>query len=336
MDYTELPLQKKGVNNMQEKTLCTIFLHSIAFLRDLYQSAEKALADELSCDIKGNVRYMLPSVEFPDEAYRLVYPHLFMLINMEENSFITGCDYPVWRIIFTIRGEGKLIYKEREFLLSEGVGSFIDCRYVWEIRSISEEWEFTILDLTGEAVQNIHEHVSGHEVIFNKIQFPDYEARQYFILEHFEDRNSFTGYDLSCHTYFLLTKFLHLIQQKETEKEVHSNTMIMQIVSYLQEHFYEDIEMSVLAETFHFSASYFRRYFKQFMGVSPQKYLIQLRLAHAKFLLRNENQTIEKIAVNCGFHASNHFIQIFKKYEGVTPLQYKLHFRTLEQGIATK
>ena len=94
--------------------------------------------------------------------------------------------------------------------------------------------------------------------------------------------------------------------------------------------------MSVLAETFHFSASYFRRYFKQFMGVSPQKYLIQLRLAHAKFLLRNENQTIEKIAVNCGFHASNHFIQIFKKYEGVTPLQYKLHFRTLEQGIATK
>ena len=332
MDYSKLPLQKRGIRNMKEKTLCTIFLHSVAFMREIYQSAEKALADDLSCNINGSVSYMFPSVEFPGEAYRLVYPHLFMLINMKENSFITGKNYPMYRIIFSVKGAGKLLYQEKEFLLLEGTGCFIDCKSVWEVRSVSSEWEFTILDLTGDAVQNIYECFSRYGVIFTKMQFPDYEARQYFILEHFEDKNLFTGYDLSCHTYFLLTKFLHSIQQKESEREVRSQTMIMQIISYLQDHFYKDIEMSTLAENFHFSTSYFRYYFKQYMGVSPQNYLIQLRITHAKFLLRNENHTVEEIAARCGFHATNHFIQIFKKYEGVTPLQYKLRFRQNKYG----
>lgn len=324
MDYSELPLQKRGRHNTEEKTLCAVFLHSIAFVREIYQRAEKALADDFSCNIRGNVSYMIPLVEFPDEAYKLVYPHLFMLINMKDNSFITGCNYPVYRIIFTVKGKGKLIYKEKEFLLPEGTGCFIECRHAWKIKNISQDWEFTILDLTGEAVQNIYEHFAKHGVVFTEMQFPDYEARQYFILEHFKDKNMFTGYDLSCHTYFLLTKFLHSIQQKESEKKAYSQTVIMRIVSYLHDHFNEDIEMSALAENYHFSPSYFRYYFKKFIGVSPQKYLIQLRITQAKFLLRNENQTVEEIAVNCGFHTSGHFIQTFKKYEGVTPLQYRL------------
>lgn len=327
MDYYKLPLQKRGQYTTEEKAVCTIFLHSVAFIKDLYQSAEKSLADDFSCDIDGNINYMLPAVEFPEEAYRWIYPHLFMLIHMRRKSFMSGCNYPVYRIIFTIKGKGKLTYKKEELLLSEGTGCFIDCRYAWEIKNASKEWEFTIFDLTGEAVQNIYTHFAKYGVIFTEMQFPDYEARQYFILENFKDRSLFTGYDLSCHTYFLLTKFLHSIQQKESEKKAHARTVIMQIVSYLQEHFYEDIEMTTLAEMFHFSVSYFRYYFKKFMGVPPQKYLIQLRMAHAKFLLRNENQTVEEIALNCGFHASNHFIQIFKKYEGVTPLQYKLSIK---------
>ena len=328
MDYYKLPLQKKGQNTTEEKAICTIFLHSIAFIKELYQSAEKALVDNFSCDIDGSIHYMFPAVEFPEETYKWIYPHLFMLINMREKSCMSGRDYPMYRIIFTIKGKGELIYKKKKLLLSEGTVCFIDCRSAWEIKNISKEWEFTIFDLTGEAVQNIYAHFTKHGAIFTEMQFPDYEARQYFILEHFKDGSLFAGYDLSCHTYFLLTKLLHSIQQKESEKKAYARTVIMQIVSYLQENFYEDIEMSALAEKFHFSVSYFRYYFKKFMGVSPQKYLIQLRITHAKFLLRNENQTVEEIAVNCGFHASNHFIQTFKKYEGVTPLQYKLQIDT--------
>ncbi len=61
---------------------------------------------------------------------------------------------------------------------------------------------------------------------------------------------------------------------------------------------------------------YFRKLFKKEMGVSPLKYLTQIRISHAKRLLRlkqRSDMSIQEIAWLSGFQDSLYFSRVFKK-----------------------
>jgi AraC-like DNA-binding protein len=50
--------------------------------------------------------------------------------------------------------------------------------------------------------------------------------------------------------------------------------------------------------------------------------MINLRITHAKNLLKHSKQTIADIAASLGFENVSHFINMFKKQEKITPLAY--------------
>ncbi len=92
---------------------------------------------------------------------------------------------------------------------------------------------------------------------------------------------------------------------------------------YMQKHYNEDITIEELASKIHLNKSYFIRKFKAKFGVSPLKYLINIKLNNAKIFLRDTNYTIEEIAYLCGFCSSSHFSLIFKREFGITPGDYR-------------
>ena len=71
------------------------------------------------------------------------------------------------------------------------------------------------------------------------------------------------------------------------------------------------------------SEVYFRKLFKEECGMSPSKYLISLRIAHAKNLITYENLSISEIAIASGFSDIYYFSRQFKKTTGLTPTEYK-------------
>jgi transcriptional regulator GlxA family with amidase domain len=62
--------------------------------------------------------------------------------------------------------------------------------------------------------------------------------------------------------------------------------------------------------------------FKQSVGISPGKYVNQLRIERAKMLLRTSERTIAQVALDCGFNPRN-FNNIFKQFVGVTPTKFR-------------
>ena len=68
--------------------------------------------------------------------------------------------------------------------------------------------------------------------------------------------------------------------------------------------------------------SYFQRLFKEKYGLSPQKYIIQLKINHACDLLRLERYTVTQIAEICNFSDIYYFSRQFKEYMGITPTQF--------------
>ena len=71
--------------------------------------------------------------------------------------------------------------------------------------------------------------------------------------------------------------------------------------------------------------SYFKKLFVSNFGMSPVKYITNLKIEFAKELLITEKYSVGEIANMCGFENIYYFSTVFKKHTGVSPKNYKLN-----------
>jgi AraC-like DNA-binding protein len=100
------------------------------------------------------------------------------------------------------------------------------------------------------------------------------------------------------------------------------NTM-QTMLSYIEEHYSDKLTLDILANISGYSKNHFATVFKEIIGVSPQKYIEQIRIDNAKKLLLQTNSTLIDIAYKCGFPSQAYFNFIFKKHVKLTPLDYR-------------
>lgn len=94
-------------------------------------------------------------------------------------------------------------------------------------------------------------------------------------------------------------------------------------LQYMQEHFGEKITLGKLASLAGYAPTYFHRVFCEIMGVTPLKYLLNIRLNNAKKLLASTNKRLSDIAYECGFSSQSHLDRHFKKAVLITPDEYR-------------
>ena len=99
--------------------------------------------------------------------------------------------------------------------------------------------------------------------------------------------------------------------------------MVKQMISYIQEHFADNITIQALTEHAHVSRSECFRSFRRYTGKKPMEYINEYRLLQAAGLLRDTNLSISEVGSSCGFGSSSYFGKLFRKKYGVTPLEYR-------------
>lgn len=87
--------------------------------------------------------------------------------------------------------------------------------------------------------------------------------------------------------------------------------------------FEDRINMVDMAYQFGMSPTSFNNKVKELTGLSPTDYLIDLKIRHAKSLLKRETCTITEVAMECGFYSSQHFSTTFSRRTGMTPTAYR-------------
>ncbi len=95
---------------------------------------------------------------------------------------------------------------------------------------------------------------------------------------------------------------------------------------YLQENFAEKIKMKELAKIACLSVSALERRFHKEIGMTPSTYLKNLRMNEACRLLSETQESISKIALDCGACDQAYFTVEFRKQFQITPLQYRKGF----------
>ncbi len=97
---------------------------------------------------------------------------------------------------------------------------------------------------------------------------------------------------------------------------------MQKMICYIQEHYAEDVSLQDIANSASISRSEASRCFQSYLHTSPVSYLLKYRVERSMQLLRDNNMTVEAVALECGFSSSAYFCKIFRSHTGMTPKQY--------------
>ncbi len=124
---------------------------------------------------------------------------------------------------------------------------------------------------------------------------------------------------LSCFMQ-IVVKLSRLYDAPAKQREISG---IADAAAFMENHYMEDITIEQVLEISHYSQRHFIRLFSSVYGITPQKYLMNIRIRRACSLLKESALPVTEIALRCGFSDSNYFSRAFRKANGITPSQYR-------------
>lgn len=106
-----------------------------------------------------------------------------------------------------------------------------------------------------------------------------------------------------------------------------NNKSVQTMLSYLAEHYMEDISIQLLADLTCITPNYASQLFKEETGSTFSNYLTAIRIHKAASLLRNTDMAIFMVANRVGYKDYFYFAKVFKRITGYTPSTYRSTFQ---------
>lgn len=91
---------------------------------------------------------------------------------------------------------------------------------------------------------------------------------------------------------------------------------------YIDDNFREPINLDGLAECVGMTRFSLAKQFRRHVGVSPYRYVCQVRVRQAQFMME-QGQRPTEVASEVGFFDQSHLARHFKRLCGMTPRQYR-------------
>jgi len=113
------------------------------------------------------------------------------------------------------------------------------------------------------------------------------------------------------------------IREIEEATQKLTRHQIKRVTDFMLAHLSQDLSLDMLAQQIGFSAYHFARLFRQTTGESPHQFVLRLRSEQAQRLLKETNEPLAQIALECGFANQSHLTLVFKRLFGVTPRTYR-------------
>ena len=103
----------------------------------------------------------------------------------------------------------------------------------------------------------------------------------------------------------------------------HSDERIRKAQLFIEKNYEQTISIEKLAGTYNMSIRNFIRRFEAATGNTPLEYLQRVRIEAAKKLLENSNDSMEQIAIQCGYDDIGFFRKVFKRHVAINPKEYQ-------------
>lgn len=121
----------------------------------------------------------------------------------------------------------------------------------------------------------------------------------------------------------LLSTFLQEYPANKAVSQSTASRTFVQTRDHLQKTYTTGINISDLCAQLHLSRSYLYTLFKRYLNQTPQQYLTDLRITHAKKLLIETTDPIDSISSQVGYKDAFTFSKAFKRKTAYSPLEYR-------------
>lgn len=168
----------------------------------------------------------------------------------------------------------------------------------------------------------------------------EFQSHLTLTLENYEKVRNYTDIMLSEYqedkpgrktlltAYFtILVTFLSRIYDLPEKKTNASILNIAKSVSFMENHYMDNISIDEIAAISNLSPRHFSRLFTASYEITPGNYILSLRLQHACNLLKHSTQTVTEIAFASGFHDNNYFSRQFHKKYQISPRDYRKRYQ---------
>ena len=223
--------------------------------------------------------------------------------------------------------DGKGIYQvgEKKYKLSKGQGFLIEPEELTFYQADQEEpWSYLWVGVGGTGAKKFIQDIglNSQQRIF---RCADGEKLNEIVMDMMKHTRS-TVSDL----YYLQGKLYELFSVlaadaviEELMEENKENRYIQEAVTYIRNHYAAGLTVEELAGYLRVNRSYLYTLFKNKLQLSPKEFLTKFRISRAREQLILTEESVENIAVACGYHSTLVFTKNFKQETGMTPTEFR-------------
>ena len=186
-------------------------------------------------------------------------------------------------------------------------------------------FDSSVLGNQGEPVRNTLDSIR----VSRFIKLPDAVLMKLRDATKFAQEKSF-GHELfvksvlfdiiSC--VLLTNQYVEITDNRRAEQH-HTVNAIEDTLSYIREHYRENISLDDVLKITSYSKSHFIRLFKKNMGMNLTDYINKYRIEKSCLDLIYTSKNVTEIATENGFNTVQYFSKTFKTYMKCTPKQYQ-------------
>lgn len=227
-------------------------------------------------------------------------------------------------IHYIVDGKGTFKNSSGEYTLAKGQGFLITPGETTLYKADPDEpWEYYWVGFKGVDAEHLLSLCSlCTEQPIIKFDRTD-EILQYFT-DMFAAYNKSLAreYSMLGSLYLILASFMSQIKPRtftSSNIRIYLNTAI----EYVSNNYAYDINVARLATYIGIDRTYLYRIFKDSLNISPEQYILKVRMTKAANLLKTTDDSVLQIALSTGFKDISHFSTVFKRFFLVTPTSYR-------------
>lgn len=276
------------------------------------RSQEKFVRSDSEYFVYSPSKTALEMFLYPLQCGHFLYEPGYLLKRDSFDSFL---------LMYIQKGELDLAVNGYKYHVGSNSFILLDC-YESHSYSTSTGWECLWCHFDGITARNYYANIASH--LGNVFTMSDpYPAltKLTSIYNVFHTGTVVREPLLSKYLNDIMTEFmLYLPNAKHSPNDLGSAE---EIITYINEHFAEDIKVTDLAVRAGLSQYHFIRTFKRDTGFTPHEYILNTRIATAQYLLKNTGLPVKDICYQIGFTDESSFCCAFKRRLGMTPTQYR-------------
>lgn len=230
-------------------------------------------------------------------------------------------DYYILHFIFGGRGKYSIennvfeLKKNDLFLVPPNIVTYYQANF-------DNPWKYYWVGFNGTEVNNIIKSLGFGNGVYTMHVEKAARLLKFFrgVFQQSKLRTVAGNYASQSNLYSIFSELVSF--REEVPENSIGNEYVAHAIDYMNNNYDNNINIYDVSSYVGLERTYFFKIFKKTMNVSPQEYLISVRMTNAQNLMRETEENLQQIARKVGYENYSNFYRLFVTRYHQTPMQY--------------